>query len=95
MAMSAKSKMVIEYLRKATAAGQNVTAADLAEVPEFVEAEVGKQSINGIFTSAIQRKGYGYREEAEVQLADGTHEKIKYLRLTEDGMNVDLDADAE
>ena len=88
MAMSENSRKVIEYLR--TVNGKDVTAADVAET-----LGLGKQSINGIFTSAIQRKGFGFREEAEIELEDGTHQRVKYLRLTDEGMNVDLDADAE
>lgn len=88
MAMSENSRKVIEYLR--TVNGKDVTAADVAET-----LGLGKQSINGIFTSAIQRKGFGFREEAEIELEDGTHQKVKYLRLTDEGMAVDLDADAE
>ena len=88
MEMSENSRKVIEYLR--TVNGKDVTAADVAET-----LGIGKQSINGIFTSAIQRKGFGFREEAEIELEDGTHQKVKYLRLTDEGMAVDLDADAE
>ena len=88
MAMSENSRKVIEYLR--TVNGKDVTAADVAET-----LGLGKQSINGIFTSAIQRKGFGFREEAEIELEDGTHQEVKYLRLTDEGMAVDLDADAE
>ena len=60
MAMSENSRKVIEYLR--TVNGKDVTAADVAET-----LGLGKQSINGIFTSAIQRKGFGFREEAEIE----------------------------
>lgn len=88
MAMSENSRKVIEYLR--TVNGKDITAANVAET-----LGLGKQSVNGIFTSAIQRKGFGFREEAEIELEDGTHSKVKYLRLTDEGMNVDLDADAE
>ena len=88
MAMKENSKKVLEYLKSVN--GQDVTAADVAET-----LGLGKQSINGIFTSAIQRKGFGFREEAEIELEDGTHQKVKYLRLTDEGMAVDLDADAE
>ena len=88
MAMKENSKKVLEYLKKVN--GQNVTSADVAEA-----LGLEKRSINGIFTSAIQRKGFGFREEAEIELEDGTHQKVKYLRLTDEGMAVDLDADAE
>jgi hypothetical protein len=33
------------------------------------------------------------REEAEVELADGTHKKVKFIRLTDDGRNWNPDAE--
>ena len=68
-----------------------MTAADVA-------AALGleKRSVDGIFTSAIQRKGLGIRTPAEMELEDGSHKPIKLLSLTEAGMAFDPDAtDAE
>lgn len=50
MAMKENSKKVLNYLKEVN--GQDVTAADVA-------AALGleKRSVDGIFTSAIQRKG--------------------------------------
>lgn len=88
MAMKENSKRVLEYLK--TVNGTNVTAADVA-------AALGleKKSVDGIFTSAIQRKKLGVRVPAEIELEDGTHKQVKFLTLTPDGMNFDPDADAE
>lgn len=88
MAMKENSKRVLNYLKEIN--GQKVTAADVA-------AELGleKRSVDGIFTSAIQRKGLGVRTEAEIEKEDGTHAKVKFLSLTPEGMNFDPDADAE
>ena len=88
MAMKENSKKVLNYLKEIN--GQKVTAADVA-------AELGleKRSVDGIFTSAIQRKGLGIRTEAEIEKEDGTHAKVKFLSLTPEGMNFDPDADAE
>ena len=49
--MKENSKKVLNYLKEI--AGENVTAADVA-------AALGleKRSVDGIFTSAIQRKGF-------------------------------------
>ena len=47
---------------------------------------------NRIFTSAFQRKGYGERIPDEVTLEDGSHQKVKYLRLTQMGLDLDPDA---
>lgn len=88
MAMKENSKKVLEYLKKVN--GQNVTSADIAEA-----LGLEKRSVDGIFTSAIQRKGLGVRTPAEIELEDGTHKAIKFLSLTDEGMNFDPDADAE
>ena len=70
--------------------GQDITAADVADA-----LGLEKRSVDGIFTSAIQRKGLGIRTPAEVELSDGTHKAVKFLSLTEAGMAFDPDADAE
>ena len=79
---------VINYLKEVN--GQNVTAADVAEA-----LGLEKRTVDGIFTSAIQRKGLGIRTPAEVELEDGTHKAVKFLSLTEEGMNLDVTADVE
>lgn len=89
MAMKENSKKVLNYLKEIN--GENVTAADVA-------AALGleKRSVDGIFTSAIQRKGYGVRVAAEVELEDGTHKAVKFLKLTDAGRQLDVNAeDAE
>lgn len=79
MAMSANSVKVLEYLK--TVNGQQVTAADVAEA-----LGLEKKSVDGIFTSAIQRKGLGVRTPAEIELEDHTHKQVKFLSLTAEGM---------
>ena len=88
MAMKENSKKVLNYLKEL--AGENVTADDLA-------AALGleKRSVDGIFTSAIQRKGLGVRTPAEIELEDGTHKQVKFLSLTPAGMAFDPDATEE
>ena len=89
MAMKENSKKVLEYLKEIN--GQDVTAADVA-------ATLGleKRQVDGIFTSAIQRKGYGVRVAAEIELEDGTHKAVKFLKLTDAGRELDVNAeDAE
>ncbi len=89
MAMSTNSKMVFEFLKENN--GVDLTAADVAEA-----LSLEKRQIDGIFTSAIQRKGYGVRVPGEIELEDGTHKAVKWLHLTDEGMALDLDAaDAE
>lgn len=88
MAMKENSKKVLEYLKSIN--GAKVTAADVA-------AALGleKRSVDGIFTSAIQRKSLGVRTPAEIELEDGTHKQVKFLSLTEAGMAFDPDADEQ
>ncbi len=85
MAMNENSRKVLEYLKSIN--GQNVTAADVAEA-----LGLEKRSVDGSFTSAIQRKGLGIRTPAEIELPDGTHKQVKFLSLTEAGMAFDPDA---
>jgi hypothetical protein len=87
--MKDNSKKVLNYLKENN--GVDLTAADVA-------AALGleKRSVDGIFTSAIQRKGLGVRTAAEIELDDGTHKAVKFLSLTPAGMAFDPDApDAE
>lgn len=85
MAMSENSRMVFEYLKKMN--GTDVTSGDVAEA-----LGLNKRQVDGAFTSAIQRKGYGIRVPAEVETEDGLHKPIKLLRLTKEGLELDLDA---
>jgi hypothetical protein len=88
-AMKENTKKVITYLQGLNAT-DNVTAADVADV-----LGLEKRSVDGIFTSAIQRKGLGIREEAEIELDDGTHKKVKFLKLTDAGKAIDVNAEPE
>ena len=88
MAMSANSVSVLNYLKEIN--GANVTAADVAEA-----LGLEKRSVDGIFTSAIQRKGLGVRVPAEVELEDGTHKAVKFLTLTPAGMAFDPSSSEE
>ncbi len=85
--MKENTKKVIKYLQ-GLAEADNVTAADVATA-----LNLEKKSVDGIFTSAIQRKGLGVRQEAEIELDDGTHQKVKFLKLTDDGRAIDVDAE--
>lgn len=85
MSMKPNTLAVLNYLKENH--GKDMTAADIAEV-----LGLEKRQVDGIFTSAIQRKQLGFREEAEITLADNSHQKVKYLRLTEAGLAFDPDA---
>ena len=88
MAMKENSKRVLNDLKEVN--GTNVTAADVAEA-----LGMEKRSVDGSFTSAIQRKGLGIRTPAEIELEDGTHKQVKFLSLTPAGMAFDPDAETE
>lgn len=85
--MKENTKKVITYLQGLNAT-DNVTAQDVADA-----LGLEKRSVDGIFTSAIQRKELGYRQEAEIELADGTHKKVKFLKLSDAGYAVDVNAE--
>ena len=88
MAMKENSKNVLNYLKSIN--GQNVTSADVAGA-----LGLEKRQVDGIFTSAIQRKGLGIRVPAEIELDDGTHKAVKFLKLTDAGMAFDPASEAE
>ena len=84
MAMSEKTKTVLSYLKDIN--GENVTAADISAALGGDEAGYSKKSVDGIVTSGLQRKGLAERIPAEIQLEDGTHKPVKFIRLTEAGI---------
>lgn len=86
--MKPNSKLVLNYLKDVN--GQKVTAADVAEA-----LGLEKRQVDGIFTSAIQRKQLGVRTPAEIELEDGSHKQVKFLSLTPAGMEFDPDAEEE
>jgi hypothetical protein len=88
MAMKENSKNVLNYLKGID--GEKVTSGDVAEA-----LGLEKRQVDGIFTSAIQRKGLGIRVPAEVELDDGTHKAVKFLKLTDAGMAFDPASEAE
>lgn len=86
--MKENSRKVFEYLK--TIGDAKVTAADVAEA-----LGIEKKRVDGIFTSAIQRKGLGVRTPTEIELEDGSHKTVKFLSLTPAGMSFDPDAEDE
>lgn len=87
--MKENSKKVFKYLQSLDPS-MNVTSQDVADALGFE-----KKRVDGIFTSSIQRKDYGYREEAEIELDNGTHKMVKFLRLNDAGRAFDVDAPVE
>lgn len=85
MALKENSRKVFDYVKSLD--GANVTAADIAEATGL---EV--RSVNGIVTSAFQKKGLMERIPAEIELEDGTHKPVKFIKLTAEGESFDPDA---
>ena len=88
MALKENSRKVFDYVK--SLGGANVTAADIAEATGL---EV--RSVNGIVTSAFQKKGLMERIPAEQEQPDGTHKAVKIIKLTEAGMAFDPEAVTE
>ena len=89
MAMSENSKKVFTYLQGIGDA--DVTAADVA-------AALGleKKSVDGAFTSAIQKKEYGFRQPAQVlDKETNRYVDVKFLKLTDAGKAFDVNAVVE
>lgn len=88
MAMKENTRKVFDYIKANK--GVDMTAADVAEA-----LGLEKRQVDGIFTSALQRKGLGVRVPAEIELEDNTHKEVKFLTLTAEGMSFDPDAEVE
>lgn len=87
-ALKENSKRVFNYIK--SIGDTNVTAADIAEATGL---EV--KSVNGIVTSAFQRKGLMERIPAEIELEDGSHKSVKFIKLTAAGQAFDPEAPDE
>lgn len=85
-AMKENTRKVFEFLKAHN--DEDLTAADVAEA-----LELEKRQVDGIFTSALQRKQLGERIPAEREEQDGSHTKIKLLKLTAAGLAFDPDAE--
>ena len=88
MMLKENSRKVYDYVKAND--GKNMTAADIAEA---VGLEV--RSVNGIVTSAFQRKGLMARIPAEIELEDGSHKSVKFIVLTDEGKAFDPEAEVE
>ena len=88
MALKENSRKVFDYVKSMN--GADITAADIAEA-----TGLDVKQVNGIVTSAFQKKGLMERIPGEVELEDGTHKAIKIIKLTEAGMAFDPEAVTE
>lgn len=85
MALKENSKKIYYFVKEHEA--ENITAQDIAD-----GTGLNVKQVNGSVTSAFQRKDLMFREEAEVQMEDGSHKKVKFIKLTDAGRAFDPEA---
>lgn len=87
--LSENSRKVFDYVKGVN--GADVTADDIANA-----TGLGVRQVNGIVTSAFQKKGIMERIPAEIEVNDperGTiHKAVKFIKLTTAGETFDPDA---
>lgn len=87
-ALKENSKNIFYYVQAHES--ENITAQDIADA-----LGLGVRQVNGSVTSAFCRKGLMERVEAEKTNDDGTHTKVKYIVLTDEGRAFDPEAPVE
>jgi len=87
--MSENSRKVFDYVRSIDGRTE-VTANDIAEA-----LGLSPKSVNGIITQAFQKKGLMERIPAEIELEDGSHKGVKFIKLTAAGRDFDPDLQDE
>ncbi len=85
--LSANAKVIMKRLQELE--GADITVHDLSE-----DIGLPVNSITGTFNSFV-KKGLGERVIAEVELEDGSHKTVKFLKLTDAGQALDVDAAEE
>ena len=85
MAMKESSRKVFDFLKANY--GSDVTGNDIAAALG-VTVPVVTGSVNGLV-----KKGLAVSNEVAVHGADGKDTKVKYITLTEEGLNFDPDAE--
>lgn len=88
MALQEHTKAIIKFLQANN--DKNYTATAIGEI-----LGLSTKQVDGSFTTAITNKKLGERVKAEIQLEDGTHKPVKFLKLNQAGMAIDVDAPAE
>lgn len=95
MKLKENSKLVYDYVKAHE--DENITAQDIAEA-----TGLNSRQVNGIITMAFQRHKDEDKNEvplmervvAEVEEADGSHSKVKLIKLTPEGRAITVE-DAE
>lgn len=84
--ISEKALLVLNYLKEKK--DENVTAADIAD-----DLGMEKKSVDGVVTGGLVRnRGLAERIPAEIELEDGTHKAIKFIKATQAGLDYDHEA---
>ena len=83
MALSENSITVFNYVKEMQGK-KDITAQDIADA-----TGIGVKQVNGIVTAAFCNKKLMQRVEAEVEQPDGLHKKVKFIELTDKGMEFD------
>ena len=83
--VSENSITVYNYVKEHD--GDKITAADIAEA-----TNLGLRTVNGVITSAFQKKNLMVRVPAEIKLEDGSHKAVKFIELTDEGRAWDPNA---
>lgn len=84
--ISEKALVVLNYLKEKK--DENVTAADIADA-----LGMEKKSVDGVVTGGLVRnRGLAERIPAEIELEDGTHKAIKFIKATQAGLDYDHEA---
>ena len=81
--ISENSKIVLSYLKEND--GKDVTATDIAAA-----TGLNSRQVNGVAT-ALAKKGLMNRVEAEITNEDGTHDRVKFIVLTDEGKTFNPD----
>lgn len=85
MALKDNSKNIFNYVKAHD--GEDFTAKDIAAA-----LDLNPRSVNGSVT-ALCKKDLMVRVDAEIENADGTHDKVKLIQLTDAGREFDPDAE--
>lgn len=86
--LTENSRTVFDYMKEI--GDKDVTANDIAKA-----TGLSARQVNGIITSAFQKKGIMERIPAEIELEDGTHKGVKLIKFTAEGATYDPDAETE
>lgn len=82
MALKPNAIAVFNYVKEHN--DDNITATGIAQ-----ELGLEVKSVNGIVTSAFQKKGLMERVPGEIEQKDGSHRSVKFIHLTPLGEEFD------